>query len=132
MFQKLTLAGALGKPPEMRYTPSGDAVTSINIACGRKYKNKAGELVEETAWFRVSVWGKQAEACNQYLVKGSKVLVIGRLSFDKDTGGPRLYDKKDGTKGSSFEVTAEEVIFLTKGNPEGKQEVEVADTNIPF
>src|SRR3990167_284188 len=131
MYQKITLAGSLGKPPEMRYSQNGDAVTSMNIACGRKYNNKAGDLVEETSWFRVSAWGKHAEACNKYLTKGSKVLVVGRLAFDKETGGPRLYDKKDGTKGSSFEVTAEEVIFSTKGNVDDKQEVDVSD-NIPF
>lgn len=96
----------------MRYAPNGDAVTSLNVATNRKYADKGGQLVKETTWFRVSVWGKQAEACNAYLKKGSLVLVIGRLQADKTTGGPRLFTKGDGTSGASFELTASEVKFL--------------------
>ncbi len=65
-----------------------------------------GNLVKETIWFRVSVWGKQAESSNQYLKKGSKVLVEGRLTPDPATGGPRIWTRQDGTPAASFEVTA--------------------------
>ncbi len=96
----------------MRYAPNGDAVTNLNVATNRKYTDKSGQLVKETTWFRVSVWGKQAEACNQYLKKGSLVLVEGRLQADKSTGGPRVFSRQDGTSGASFEMTANEVKFL--------------------
>src|SRR5258708_6691238 len=112
MYQKLIIVGNLGKDPEMRYAPNSEAVTSLNVATNRKYTDKGGQLVKETTWFRVSVWGKQAEACNTYLKKGSLVLVEGRLQADKATGGPRIFTKGDGTSGASFELTAGEVKFL--------------------
>jgi single-strand DNA-binding protein len=115
VFQKTIIAGNLGKDPEMRYAPTGDAVTSFSVATNRKYNDKNGQLIEEVIWFRVSVWGKQAEACNQYLKKGSAVLVEGRLQADKATGGPRIFTRQDGTSGSSFEITAETVRFLSSG-----------------
>ncbi|MBI5829108.1 MAG: single-stranded DNA-binding protein, partial [Chloroflexi bacterium] len=96
VYHKLVIVGNLGKDPEMRYAPNGDAVTNLSVATNRKYNDKAGQLVKETTWFRVSVWGKQAEACNQYLKRGSAVLVEGRLQADKATGGPRTFEKKDG------------------------------------
>jgi single-strand DNA-binding protein len=120
MFHTLIVVGNLGKDPEMRYTPSGQAVTSFSIASNRKYTSSNGEQVNETIWFRISAWGKQAEICNQYLKKGSRVLVEGRLTPDKNTGGPRIWQKQDGTSGSSFEVTAQTVRFLsTRGEGEG-------------
>ena len=77
MYQRLVLVGNLGRDPEMRYTPNGTAVTSLSVATSRKYTTADGQQKEETVWFRVSVWGKQAEPCNQYLSKGRKVLVEG-------------------------------------------------------
>jgi single-strand DNA-binding protein len=115
MYQKIVIVGNLGKDPEMRYSPSGDAVTSLSVATNRKYTDKGGQQVEETTWFRVSVWGKQAEACNQYLKKGKTVLVEGRLNADKATGGPRIFTRQDGTSGASFEITADTVRFLGGG-----------------
>lgn len=114
MYQKLIIVGNLGKEPEMRYTADGTAVTSFSVATSRYYNDK-----NETTWFRVSVWGKQAESCNQYLGKGSKVLVEGRLRCDPATGGPQVYEKKDKSAwASSFEVYAESVRFLSKkGDP---------------
>ncbi len=141
MYQKIIIAGNLGKDPEMRYAPSGDAVTSMNVATNRKYTDKAGQLVKETMWFRVSVWGKQAEACNQYLKKGSAVLVEGRLQADKTTGGPHIFQRNDGTNGASFEISAERVQFLSggqrdgEGGASGEQAVHDApaeEENIPF
>ncbi len=113
MYHTLIIVGNLGKDPEMRYTPSGQAVTSFSVATSRQYTAGNGEQVKETVWFRVSAWGKTAEICNQYLKKGSKVLVEGRLTPDKATGGPRIYTRGDGSAGAQFEVTASTVRFLS-------------------
>lgn len=128
MYQKLILIGNLGRDPEMRFTADGKPVTSFSMATSRKYKEK-----EETAWFRITVFGVQAEHCNQYLKKGSKVLVEGRLNPDSN-GGPRVYQKKDGTWGASYDVTALEVRFLSpKGSEEGTyQEDAPGDEDVPF
>ncbi len=113
MFHTIIIVGNVGKDPEMRYTPSGQAVTSFSVATNRQYTTGSGEQVKETIWFRITTWGKQAEICNQYLKKGSKVLIEGRLTPDKTTGGPRIWSKQDGTTGASFEVTAGTVRFLS-------------------
>lgn len=113
MFQTIILAGNLGRDPEMRYTPSGAAVTSFSVATNRQYTNNNGETIKETIWFRISVWGKMAETCNQYLKKGSKVLVEGRLTADSATGGPRIWTGQDGSPRASFEVSAQTVRFLS-------------------
>jgi single-strand DNA-binding protein len=119
MFHTIIIVGNLGRDPEMRYTPAGQAVTSFPVASSRKYTNNNGEQVKETIWFRVTVWGKQAETCNQYLKKGRPVLVEGRLQPDPATGGPRIWDKKDGGHGASFEVTAASIRFLASRGEEG-------------
>src|SRR3990170_4523494 len=103
MFHKVILVGNLGRDPEMRYTPSGQAVTNLSVATNRTYTDSSGSQVKETAWFRVSVWGKQAETCHQYLRKGRQVLVEGRLVPD-DNGNPRIWNRQDGTPAASFEV----------------------------
>lgn len=113
MYQNLIIVGNLGRDPEMRYTPSGQAVTNFNVATNRKYTTSDGNQVEETTWFRVSTWGKTAEVCNQYLKKGSKVLVEGRLNPDPDSGGPKIWTRQDGTSAASFELTANQVRFLS-------------------
>ena len=77
MYQKIEVIGRLGRKPEMKFTPTGQAVTSFSVATDNKYTNAAGEAVKETSWFRVQVWGKMAEACNTYLDKGSLVFVSG-------------------------------------------------------
>ncbi len=118
MYQKLIIIGNLGSNPEQRFTPSGDPVTTFSVATSRRYGEK-----DETTWFRVSVWGKQAESCNQYLSKGSKVLVEGRLKAE-----PTVYQRKDGTWASSYELTAETVRFLTAK----VEQVESADLDVPF
>ena len=115
MYQHLTIIGNLGRDPEMRYTPSGTPVTNLNVATNRTYKDQNGQQVKETTWFRVSVFGKTAENCAQYLQKGRMVLVEGRLIPDKQSGGPRIWDKQDGTKGASFEVFATNVKFMPSG-----------------
>jgi single-strand DNA-binding protein len=113
MYHTIIIVGNLGRDPEMRYTPSGQAVTTLSVATNRQYTGGDGQSVKETIWFRVSVWGKQAESCNQYLRKGSKLLVEGRLVPDPSTGGPRLWTRQDGTAAASFEISANTVRFLS-------------------
>lgn len=113
MYQSITIIGNLGKNPDMRYTPNGQAVTTFNVATSRPFTNANGQKVKETCWFRVSMWGKQGEICNEYLKKGSRVMVEGRLVPDPETGGPRIFAKADGTSGASFEVTGTRVVFLS-------------------
>jgi single-strand DNA-binding protein len=138
MYHTIIIVGNLGRDPEMRYTPSGQAVTNLNVATSRKYTASDGNQVEETIWFRVSVWGKQAETTNQYLRKGSKVLVEGRLVPDLSTGGPRTYTRQDGTTGASFEVSAGTVRFLSRRGavesdvPFGESGSDAGDDDIPF
>jgi single-strand DNA-binding protein len=127
MFQQLMIVGYLGNDPVMRFTPSGQAVTSFSVATSRSYSSNAGEKIDETTWFRVSVWGAQAESCNQYLSKGRPVLVIGRLRPDPQTGGPRVYTRKDGSTGASFEVNALNVRFLPSGRGEAGIEPDMGD-----
>jgi single-strand DNA-binding protein len=137
-FQTIIIVGRLGKDPEMRYTPNGQAVTSFSVATDRTWNDSAGVKQKETAWFRVSVWGKMAETTNTYLKKGSQVVVEGRLNVDPKTGGPRIFNRQDGTAGSSFEVTAQNVRFLSsKAETAGEAtpaagEAEGSEEEIPF
>lgn len=121
MYHTILIVGNLGRDPEMRYTPGGQAVTNFNVATNRQYTASDGTLVKETIWFRVSAWGKQAETCNTYLRKGSKVLVEGRLVPDQATGGPRIWTRQDGSSAASFEISAITVRFLSsRGELEGE------------
>lgn len=119
MHQIVIIVGNVGKDAEMRYTPQGKAVTSFSVATNRQYTAANGEKVKETTWFRVSTWDKLAEVCGQYVKKGSKVLVEGRLIADKTTGGPRVWTKQDGTAGANFELQADTVRFLSSANENG-------------
>lgn len=135
MFQT-TIIGNLGRDPEMSYLPSGDPVTRFSVAVSERYTTKAGEKVENTAWVRVSVFGKAAENCNNFLTKGKKVAVVGKLQFDPATGGPKTFAAKDGSTKASFELRADTVEFLSpKGeageSPEGGA-APGADEDIPF
>lgn len=107
MYQKLVIVGNLGADPEMRYTPSGQAVTNFNIATNRRWVSNDGQQQEETTWFRVTVWGKQAETCNQYLSKGRQVLCEGRLRPEIN-----IWTDQNGTPRANYEMTAYEVRFL--------------------
>jgi single-strand DNA-binding protein len=113
MYQKLTIVGNLGKDPEMKYTTDGKAVTTFSVA--------ASNRKDETTWFRVSTWEKLAETCNQYLHKGSKVLVEGALKPEIN-----VYQRKDGSYAASYDVTADTVRFLS-----GKDE-QPANDEVPF
>ena len=81
------------------------------MATNRRYTDSAGEQRDETVWFRVSVWGRQAETVNQYLSKGRQVLVEGRLVADEN-GNPRIWNRQDGSPAASFEISAQTVRFL--------------------
>lgn len=118
MYHKLIIVGHLGRDPEMRYTPDGTPVTNFSVASTRKWNNPDGTKGEETIWFRVTVWRRQAETAAQYLHKGSLVLVEGRLNPDKN-GGPRVWTGQDGQPRASFEVTAETIRFIG-GRAEGE------------
>ncbi len=136
MYHSITIVGRLGRKPEMRYTPSGQGVTSFSVATDHQYTNGQGERVEETVWFRVSVWGKQAEACNQYLDKGSKVLVEGRMTPDKKTGAPRIWES-EGKPATSYEVNASTVRFLSsradvQASAAPQAEAAPAEDELPF
>ncbi len=112
-FHTLILVGRLGRDPEMRYTNTGQAVTSFSVATDYQFTDASGQVKKETTWFAITVWGKQAESCNNFLQKGRMVLVEGRLKADPETGGPRTFTKNDGTTGAKFEVTARTVRFLS-------------------
>jgi len=113
MFHTIIVAGNVGVDPTMRYTPGGQPVTSFSVATNRQWTNDTGETVKETTWFRITTWGKQAEICNQYVKKGSKVLVEGALKSDPTTGGPKVWQAQDGTQKASYEVKAQTVRFLS-------------------
>jgi single-strand DNA-binding protein len=131
MYQQITVVGYLGRDPHMQYTDKGEAFTGFSVAASRKYTNKNGQQVDETTWFNVTVFGRQAENCNQYLAKGRPVLVVGRLRPDQ-TGNPRMYDKADGTKGASFDINATWVQFLPgKGESNGAYQPGDIDLNTP-
>ena len=119
MFHTIIIVGNVGREPEMRYTPTGQAVTTFSVASSRNYNNSQGQRVKETIWFRITTWGKLAETCSQYVQKGSKVFIEGRLQPDKESGGPRIWERQDGTKSSSYEVVASTVRFLSSRSEAG-------------
>ena len=106
-LSKVILIGNLGADPEMRYTPAGKAVTSFRIATNYRYTTSNGETRDETDWYRITVWGRQAEPCNQNLSKGQQVYVEGRLHA-------REWQAQDGQTRTSLDVTADRVEFLSK------------------
>lgn len=105
-FNKVLLIGNLTKDPELRYTPQGTAVVNLRMAVNRKFRNRNQELKEEVCFITAVVWDKQAETCNQYLRKGSPVLVEGRLQS-------RSFEDNSGQKRNVIEVRAERVQFLS-------------------
>ncbi len=104
-FNKVMLMGNLTRDPEVRYTPSGTAVSDLGLAVNRSFKGQDGQQREETCFVRVTVWARQAENCAQYLKKGSPVFVEGRLKYDEW--------EKEGQKQSRLSVVGERVQFLS-------------------
>lgn len=108
-FQKVILIGNLCQDVELKHTPSGAAVANMTVATTQNWKNSQGEKQEKTEFSRVVVWGKQAENCNQYLSKGKKVLVEGKL----DT---RSWEDSEGKKRYTTEIKADNVTFLSSNS----------------
>ncbi|MFH1046374.1 MAG: single-stranded DNA-binding protein [Candidatus Omnitrophota bacterium] len=104
-FNRVFLMGNLTRDPELRYTPSGTAVTNLRIAVNRRFKTQTGEIKEETTFLTVVAWGKQAETCSQFLSKGKPIFVEGRLQM-------RSWETPDGQKRNILEVRASRVQFL--------------------
>lgn len=111
-FNKIVIVGYLGRDPEIRYMPDGTAVCNFSVATTEKKKDRSGEAQDITTWFRINVWGKQAEAANQYLSKGRQVYVEGRLSQQE-------YTDRDGNRRSSLDIRATDVQFLGPRGDEG-------------
>ena len=105
---KVILVGNLGRDAELRYTPSGAAVATLNMATTEMWNDKQGQRQEKTEWHRVVLWGKQAESLQEYLVKGKQIYVEGRLQT-------RQWDDKDGNKRYTTEIKADRITLLGGG-----------------
>ncbi len=122
MLNKMLVIGNVGRDPEMRYTPSGSAVTSFSLAVNRRYTPPNGEPQEETEWFDITAWNRLAETCNNYVTRGMKVYVEGRLRS-------RSWVGQDGQTRFRNEIVANTVTFLNRpqggggygGPPQGEQ-----------
>lgn len=116
--QDIEVTGKLAKEPEMRYTPDGKAVTEFSVPV-HKYKGQdpaSGKPVNETIWFNVTCWEKEAETINKHCHKGDIVFVRGELQFDPATGGPRIWtNQQTGAAQSGFKITAHKVIVNSMG-----------------
>ena len=126
-LNKVMLIGNLGQDPEMRYTPSGRPLTKFQMAVDRSWTSANGEKKSETEWFNIVAWGKLAEICNQYLSKGRRVYIEGRLHT-------RNWKDDNGANHSSVEITANEMIMLDEGSiDERANEVESpSEEDYPF
>ncbi len=131
-LNKMMVIGNLGTDPEMRYTPNGNAVTSFRIAVSRSYTPKGGERRQETEWFRIVAWNQQAESCNQFLQKGKRVYVEGRLKSD-------TWEGRDGQTRFTNEIIADRVLFLDRkpvatvpGDEAYGENTGVGDEDLPF
>jgi single-strand DNA-binding protein len=107
-FNKITIVGNLGRDPELRYTPQGNAVCNFSVATNEKRRDKNGEMQDITTWFRITLWGKQAENASKYLTKGSPVYVEGRLKVEEWTD-------RDGKGRYTLEVNATDMQFISGG-----------------
>ena len=114
-FNKVIVVGNLGRDPEMRYTPQGTPVCTFSIASNERRKDKTGEQQDVTTWFRVTVWGKQAEVVSKYLTKGRSVYVEGRLHVEEWTD-------KEGKSRYTLELNASDVHFIDGGQSSGERE----------
>ena len=111
---KVILVGNLGRDAELRYTPGGAAVATLNMATTEVWNDKAGQKQEKTEWHRVVLWGKTAEALSEYLVKGKQIYVEGKLET-------RKWDDKDGVKRYTTEIRSDRVVLLGGGGGGGSR-----------
>lgn len=136
MYQRVVIVGHLGRDPELRYTANGTAVAKFPVATNRRWTDAEGNVQEETTWFRVNVWGRQAETCNQYLQKGRLVLCEGQIRTGQ-------FDDQQGVTHYTWELQASTVKFLgspgergaTPPPPDEQLDAEVsslAEDDIPF
>ncbi|GAC1446861.1 MAG: single-stranded DNA-binding protein [Pyrinomonadaceae bacterium] len=139
-FNKIILIGNLGRDPELRYTPQGTPVCNFTLATNERRKDKNGEMQDLTTWFKITLWGRQAETASQYLTKGRPIYIEGRLRMEEWTD-------RDGQKRFTLEVHATDMQFIGGRPDEGTadtvrgstqaantnvQEPEIADDDIPF
>lgn len=111
---KVILVGNLGKDPELRYTPSGDAVATFTLATSEKFKGRDGQMQEKTEWHNIVVWRQLAEICGKFLHKGKQVYLEGKIQS-------RSYDDRDGNKRYITEIVADQMQMLgNKGEGEGR------------
>ncbi len=146
-LNKVMIIGRLGADPEMRYTPSGSPVTSFRVAVGRQWRDGAGEAREETEWFSVVAWNKLAEICNQYLTKGSRVYIEGRLQTrsweDQQSGQTRyrseliasdmiILDSREGRPGRVADDGPSREASRPLPRAERQPPPDIGDEDIPF
>jgi single-strand DNA-binding protein len=136
-FNKITLVGNLGRDPELRYTAQGTPVCSFSMATNERRKDKTGEMQDQTTWFRVTLWGRQAETASQYLTKGKPVYIEGRLRVEEWTD-------RDGKPRYTLEVHATDMQFIGGARAEeplaakaaavdsAPERQEITDDDIPF
>lgn len=138
-FNKVILVGNLGRDPELRYTPQGTPVCSFTMATNERRKDKTGEMQDHTTWFRITLWGRQAETASQYLTKGRPVYIEGRLRVEEWTD-------RDGKPRHTLEIHATDMQFIgsrgddgggggarpaASSEPVGEQ-VDLSDDDVPF
>ncbi len=120
-FNKIILVGNLGRDPELRYTPQGTPVCTFSLATNERRKDKSGEMQDQTTWFRVTLWNRQAETASQYLTKGRQVYIEGRLRVEEWTD-------RDGKARHTLEVHATEMHFIGGGRGAEEPHMEKAAT----
>lgn len=108
-FARIQIIGNCGRDPEMRYTPQGDAVASVSVAVSKKKKDNTGEMTENTTWYKVTAWRKQAEFLTKYFTKGASIAVYGELSMENWTD-------RDGNARTSLEINAQNIDFTGAKN----------------
>ncbi len=124
MYEQLTIIGNLGRDPEMRFTPSGKAVTNFSVAVNARWTNSDGTEGERVTWYKVACWGRLAEITNQYLAKGRRVMVVAsRIEAE-------AYIDKEGQPRAALKVTADAVKFLDANG--AAQPVAEEQEEIPF
>ena len=129
-LNKVMIIGNVGTDPEMRFTPNGNPVTTFRIATSRTFTTPEGERKQETEWFTVVTWKKLAESCNQFLTKGKRAYVEGRLRTS-------AWEGQDGQKRSRMEIVAAQVLFLDRQavaplSEEAKADEEIVAEDLPF
>ena len=129
MLNEVTLIGHLGQDPELNHTGGGNPVCNLSVATNRVWYDKDKQKKEETEWHKVTVWGKQAESCKEYLSKGKLVAVKGRIAT-------RKWEDKDGQTRYTTEIVSDRVVFLSSGGGKSSGRSDGAptpsDDDLPF